>query len=138
MIQDLITLAGAVAPIGGRIVFVAAPVRAPAIELWAYGPMPYAVFASPALAPNDLIAVACDGLASAVDALPEVESSKVSTLHLEDTTPLPIGSPGTPPTVAAPTRSLWQTDTVGLKIRFNVDWNLRDSRAIAWLTTGAW
>jgi len=135
MIQDLVALAGAVSPIGGKIVFVAAPPRAVAIDLWTYGPSPYQVFASPALAPNDVLAVACRGLASAVDAMPEVEASKVSTLHLEDTTPLPIVSSGV---IASPTRSLWQTDTVGIKIRFNADWNLRDSRAIAWTTVTAW
>ena len=99
---------------------------------------PYAVFASPALAANDLIAIACNGLASAVDAVPEVEASRVSTLHMEDATPLPIGTPGSPNTIAAPTRSLWQTDTVGLKIRFNADWALRDSRALAWTAVTGW
>jgi len=35
--------------------------------------IPYAVFASPALAANDLIAIAANGLASAVDTAPEIE-----------------------------------------------------------------
>jgi hypothetical protein len=108
------------------------------MSLWSYNTLPFKVFASPALAPNDLIAIATNGLASAVDAMPEIETSKIATVHMEDTTPLPISSPGTPPTVAAPTRSLWQTDCVGIKIRFNADWALRDPRALAWLATTAW
>jgi hypothetical protein len=63
MIQDMITLGGAVSPIGGRIVFVASPPRAVAIDFWSYGPLPYPVLPSQALAPNDLIAIACNGLA---------------------------------------------------------------------------
>jgi hypothetical protein len=138
MIQDLTKLAAAVAVIGGNIVFVAAPARVPAIQLWSYGPFGYDVLGSPALAANDLIAVASNGLASAVDAVPEIEASRLATLHMEDATPLPIGSTGTPPTVAAPARSLWQTDTVGIKIRFNADWALRDSRALSWTTVTGW
>jgi hypothetical protein len=119
MIQDMITLGGAVSPIGGRIVFVASPPRAVAIDFWSYGPLP--VLPSQALAPNDLIAIACNGLASAVAAVPEVEASKIAALHMEDSAPLAIGTPGSPSTVAGPTKSIWQTDTVGIKIRFNAD-----------------
>src|SRR4051812_9120722 len=36
---------------------------------------------------------------------PRFEVSDQATLHMEDTTPLPIGSAGTPPTVAAPVTS---------------------------------
>jgi hypothetical protein len=50
---------------------------------------------------------------------------------------LQIGS-GSPATVAAPTRSLWQTDAVGIKVRFNADWALRDPRALAWTTVSGW
>jgi hypothetical protein len=110
MVEDMVALAGAVSVIGSPIVFVAAPPRAVAMNLWSYNTLPFLVFASPALAANDLIAIAANGLASAVDTMPEIEASKLATLHLEDSVPLPISSPGSPNTVAAPTRSLWQTE----------------------------
>jgi hypothetical protein len=138
MLQDMVALAGAVSVIGSPIVFVASPPRAVVMNLWSYSTLPFLVFASPSLAANDLIAITANGLASAVDAMPEIEASKLATLHLEDTTPLPISSPSSPNTVAAPTRSLWQTDTIGIKIRFNAGWALRDQRALAWTTVTGW
>jgi hypothetical protein len=136
MVADATALAGAVSAIGGNITFVTSPARAVTLNLQSYNAFPYPVLPSPAVAANDLIAIATNGIASAVDAVPEVESSKFATVHMEDTTPLPIG--GSPNIVAAPARSLWQTDTVGLKVRFGVDWALRDARALAWMTVTGW
>jgi hypothetical protein len=47
-----------------------------------------------------------------------------------DDAPLPIADAAG--TLAAPTRSLWQSDTVGIKICFNASWALRDARGLAW------
>jgi hypothetical protein len=96
------------------------------------------VLGSPALAPNDVIAVAGVGLASAVADTPDIDVSKVATLHEEDTTPLRVASPGTPATVAAPVRSLMQTDCLGIRLRFDADWIVRDPRAVAWTTATGW
>jgi hypothetical protein len=62
-----------------------------------------------------VIAVSPIGLASVVADMPQIETSKASTLHMEDTAPLPISQSGV---VAAPTRSLWQTDCVATKISY--------------------
>jgi hypothetical protein len=43
---------------------------------------------------------------------PRFEISDQATLHMEDTTPLAIASAGAPATVAAPARSLFQTDSM--------------------------
>jgi hypothetical protein len=111
-----------------------APERATAISLRMRPAPPFDVLASSALAAGDLIAVAGNGVASAVDVVPQIESSRVATVHMDDV-PAPIAAGGI---VAAPTRSLWQAGTVGIKIRFNVDWVLRDPRALAWMTVAAW
>ena len=42
------------------------------------------------------------------------------------------------PTFSAPARGLWQTDTIGLKIAFDVSWARRDDRAVAWLMATNW
>ena len=91
---------------------------------------------SPVLAANDLIAIAAAGLASAVDTVPEIATSKHASIHGD--VPLPIVQPGTPVTVAAPQRSLFQTRTVGVTLRFDASWALRDPRALAWMSGVAW
>ena len=62
------------------------------------------------LAPDDVIAIAVGGLAAAVDAVPQVETSRVATLDME--------SPAVPVMEGALARSLMQTDTVAIKVRF--------------------
>jgi HK97 family phage major capsid protein len=66
------------------------------------------------------------------------ELSDQATLHMEDTTPLAIGTPGTPPTVAAPARSLFQTDSIGLRMIMPMNWIMRRSGIVAWLTGVTW
>ena len=53
---------------------------------------------------------------------PRFEISDQATLHMEDTTPLPIVDGGTP---AAPVRSLWQTDSLGLRLILPMNWTMR-------------
>ena len=50
----------------------------------------------------------------AVDAVPEIGASRMGTVHMNDT-PAPIVV--TDGSIAGPTRSLWQTDIVGIKLR---------------------
>jgi HK97 family phage prohead protease len=69
---------------------------------------------------------------------PRFEVSDQAVLHMEDTTPLAIGTPGTPPTVAAPTRSLWQTDTIGLRMIMPMNWTMRRPTSVAYTTAVTW
>jgi HK97 family phage prohead protease len=62
---------------------------------------------------------------------PRFEISDQATLHMEDTAPLPIVDGGTP---AAPVRSLWQTDSLGLRLILPMNWVMR--RPITALITG--
>jgi hypothetical protein len=135
MIDDLSALAGAVSVIGGPIMVVASPERAVGISLRARRALPFAILGSPAVAADDLMAVVGNGLVSAMDAAPEIEASRIATVHMNDA-PAPIVAAGGD--VGAPTRSLWQTDTIGIKLGFGAIWALRDPRALAWLTTTAW
>ena len=45
---------------------------------------------------------------------------------------------GSPPTVAAPTRSLWQTAAIGLRCLIDADWLLRRTGAVATITGVTW
>jgi hypothetical protein len=62
---------------------------------------------------------------------PRFEISDQATLHMEDTTPLPIVDGGVP---AAPVRSLWQTDSLGLRLIMPMNWIMR--RPVAALING--
>ena len=102
MIADLSGLAATVSVIGGPNVAHCAR-RAIAISLRAQRELPFPVLGSPAVAPDDVIAIATQGIASATDPVPEISSSRSATVHM-DNDPSAISSIGTPNTVAAPTR----------------------------------
>ena len=69
---------------------------------------------------------------------PRFELSDQATLHMEDTTPLNIGTAGAPPTVAAPTQSMFQTDSIALRMILPINWIMRRSGLVAWLTGVTW
>jgi hypothetical protein len=69
---------------------------------------------------------------------PRFEVSDQATLHFDDTTPLQIGTPGTPPTVAAPVQSLWQTDSLALRLILPINWCLRRGGVVAWTAGVTW
>jgi len=69
---------------------------------------------------------------------PEFEMSTEATLHEENTTPLPIGTAGTPAVVAAPVRSLYQTNSAALRMIEEVSWDELRTGAVQQLTGVAW
>jgi hypothetical protein len=58
------------------------------------------------------------------------EISDQATLHMEDTTPLDLvtGSPGT---AASPQRSLFQTDSLALRMILPMNWGIRRTAMLA-------
>jgi hypothetical protein len=69
---------------------------------------------------------------------PRFDVSDQATLHLEDSAPLAIGTAGAPPTVAAPVRSLFQTDSMALRMVMDLNWGLRRAGVVAWTTAVTW
>jgi hypothetical protein len=139
MMRDLGALAQAVAPVGGmNLVFVAAPGEAVKIALRAGPEFKFPVLASGGLAAGFVMCIALPALVSAIDPAVRFEASKEATLHMEDTTPLAIGTAGTPNTIAAPVRSLFQTDCVGFKLLLEVSWGLRAANAVSWTSAVSW
>jgi hypothetical protein len=130
MIADLGAVSGSVAICSGPIAVVVAPERAIAIGLRLPRDPPFAVYGSPGVNAEDVIAIAVNGVGAAVDSVPQIEMSRVTTLDME--------SPAQPILTGGPIRSLMQTDTAATKLRFGASWALRDPRALAWLTTTAW
>ena len=76
--------------------------------------------------------------ASATGDEPQFDVSDQAVLHMEDTTPLPIGTTGAPNTVAAPTRSLWQTDSIGIRMLLDINWAMRRTGVVAWVAGVTW
>jgi HK97 family phage prohead protease len=64
------------------------------------------------------------------------EVSDQAVLHMEDTSPQQIVS-GSPGTAASPTRSLWQTDTIGLRMIMPLNWVIRRP-SVAYTTAVTW
>jgi hypothetical protein len=136
--KDVASLVAAVASVAGNapIIFVAAPPQAAAMKLWR-SPFPYEVLASGTLAAGTVLAVATNALVSAIDPLPRIDVSREAVLHM-DTSPTALSVASTPNSVAAPLRSLYQTDAIGLRIILYVSWGLRNSGGLSWTESVTW
>jgi HK97 family phage prohead protease/HK97 family phage major capsid protein len=67
---------------------------------------------------------------------PRMEMSDQATLHMEDTTPLDLVA--SPSTVAAPQRSLFQTDSLALRMVMPLNWTQRRAGTVAWTQNVTW
>lgn len=65
------------------------------------------------------------------------ELSDQATLHMEDTAPADLVS-GSPGTVASPQRSLFQTDSLALRMIFPVNWSFRRTGMVSWTQAVTW
>lgn len=94
------------------------------------------VFGSSHIAAGELYAASIGAFVSGFASDPEIRASIESVVHFEDTAPLAIGTPGSPATVAAPSKSAFQSDLVILRARLDAAWALRVPGAAAWINTG--
>lgn len=74
-----------------------------------------------------LILMDASAFVTASDATPEFMVSEEATLHMEDTTPLPINNG----TAASPVRSLFQTATIAVRMIQEMNWTLSRPNSIA-------
>ena len=140
MFEDLSTLLSAIAPVaaGYSVAIVCSPTQAVKLKLrllTARDPG-FTVLASSAVPDATIIAVAANTLVSASSPNPTFDVSTQAVVTMEDTTPLAIVGGGSTP--AANTRSIYQTDSIGLKIRFGAAWGLRSATGLAWLENVLW
>lgn len=80
-----------------------------------------------------LVAIRTEDLAAAMGT-PEFEVSTQATIHMEDTTPLPIvdGSP------ADPVRSFYQTDSMGVRMVLDINWKMVRDGMVQWIDGTSW
>lgn len=131
---DIKLLTAAIAP-ALKPVLITGPIQAASLGLLA----PNAaldVLVAPTLAAGTVIAVDVSAFASAVG-VPTFRASQNAAWH-EDSTPLPLGTTGSPNVVAAPMRSGFQTDVTALRTIIPLDWTLRRTGAVAVLTGSTW
>lgn len=69
---------------------------------------------------------------------PRFDVSDQATLHMEDTTPAQIGTAGTPNAVAAPVRSMFQTDSIALRMILDMNWAMRRAGSVAFAESVTW
>ena len=69
---------------------------------------------------------------------PRFDVSDQATLHMEDSNPQAIGTAGTPNVVAAPVRSLFQTDSLGIRMILPMNWTIRRAGVVAYITAVTW
>lgn len=66
---------------------------------------------------------------------PRFDVSDQATLHFEDTNPQAIGLSGSP---TAPVRSLFQTDSLALRMILPMNWGMRRTGVVAWTQAVTW
>lgn len=98
---------------------------------------PNEVLSSAAIPAGEVIAIAAGGLVTGYDGGVSIETSEEPTLVFEDAAPTDIGIPGAPNVVTAPTRSIWQVDSLAVRVRGRCAWAVHPG-AVAWITGAAW
>jgi Phage capsid family len=137
LIEDIAALASAVSVVAGKssIVFVMHPAQSVAVGLRTLGEFAYDVLPSNSVAPKTVVCIATNTLAVALEDQPVIDASKEGVMHMETGPSAIVGDTGVS---ASPVRSLFQTDSVGLKIRWPISWALRDIRGVAYTTGVTW
>jgi hypothetical protein len=140
MVKDVEALIAALAAAGGgsNPVFIAAPGQAAAVKMWGGPQFTYPVLASAALAAGTIVAVEAKSFVSGFSATPTFDTSDQTVVHLEDTSPAQIGTVGTPNVVAAPLRSLWQTNSTAVKMILRCAWGMRATGHVQYVSSTTW
>jgi hypothetical protein len=125
MAQDLGALVGAMGTAGidpSNAVFVAGPREAMILQARLGVLSGVSVLMTLGLPAKSVACFAPAAVASGYRDAPVIETSKEAVYHEEAITPQPISAVGTPNTVAAPVRSVFQTNAIGIRVRAHAAW----------------
>jgi hypothetical protein len=139
MLADIGSLIGALAAAGAGAnpIFICSPRQAAAMKFRAGPKFDFAILSSVALAAGSIVAIEGGSFVSGFDPIPEFSIADQATFHL-DTSPAQIGTVGTPAVVAAPTRSLWQTNSSALRMILRCSWALRAAGHVQVINNVTW
>jgi len=101
--------------------------------------MGYPVIVSSTVTAGMVILLNADDFMSVTGDDPRFDVSDQATLHFEDTTPLQLvtGAQGSG-VVASPSRSMFQTDSLALRMILPMNWGLRRTGTVAWTQSVTW
>jgi hypothetical protein len=133
MLADLATLAADVAPYGGLdIVYVTDPGTAAKLTFAMGAQFKLKIFASSGVPAKTLIALAPAALCSATDPTPRLDASRDAMQHMEDV------SPADPIMGGTPVKSMFQLDSVSIRLTLFVAWAMRAPLACAYTAGITW
>ena len=139
MTADLLALVGAISDAGGGSpIFIGSPKMALAASLVSNSNPDIVVWPSRALTGGTIIAIEPRAFASAFGPEPDITASTEPAFHMDDAAPAPIAVTGTPNTVSAPVRSMYQTDCVALKMILRAAWTMRAPGMVQYITGATW
>jgi len=125
MAEDLGALTGAIGAAGidpNGAVFVCGPREATIIKVKVGPKFDYPVLTTLGLPAKGVACFAPAGVVSGYQDSPTIETSKEAAIHMEQDTPTDISTAGTPPVAAFPTKSLFQTDIISIRVRAHCAW----------------
>jgi len=123
MAEDLGALTGAIGAAGihpNGAVFVCGPRETTILKAKVGAKFDHPVLTTLGLPAKTVACFAPDGVASGYQDAPQIETSKEAVLHMEDTTPADIVSAGG--VLAAPSKSMFQTDIIAIRVRAHCAW----------------
>lgn len=137
--SDIGKLVGAIHAAGGgtNIIIFASPPQAAAIGIYAPN-LALPVIPAPTLAAGTIVAVEAAAFASGFTAVPEVSIARDATLQMDTAPAALIGTAGAPNTVAAPTRSMLQTDSWALRLILRMGYAMRLAGGAQWIASVTW
>jgi hypothetical protein len=143
LIGDIKALTGALVAAGaGRDpVIVTNPVQAATLRLLTNTNFNIPVLSSNAVAVGTVIMLEGSSFVSAFDPTPRFEAGDQMAIHMEDVAPVDIT--GGTPSPAVPVRSMFQVDSIGLRMTLNAAWGLRTASVsgqhnISYVTAVTW
>jgi hypothetical protein len=130
MAEDLAKIISKVAAVSGdsEIVLVMSPAQAAAVRVRT--DVDYASFSSSVMPSGSVAAFATNAICSVGDSAPEITARMEASVH-EETVPQALGSVG-------PTKSLFQTDCLSLRLYFSMNWAVRSPLGVAWAQNVSW
>ena len=119
----------------GDIAFVTNPAMAASIVLH-FPQLTWPVLVSTQIAAGHLILMQLSAFVSGFGSMVDIDRTESATLHMEDTTPLELVSAAG--TVADPTRSLWQTGAIALRLTYEMAFAMRGTGHVQYLNGASW
>jgi hypothetical protein len=134
---DIAALIEALAQNGGGLepALICSPSNAASLRMWRQETY-NEVYPSLALPKGTVVAVEKSSFVSGLDGVPRFEIGTGATIHMESATPADIVSAGGVP--AAPVKSLFQVDVVGLRMTLMAAWGMRNPAHVAIMSGTSW